>query len=71
MVEELFEQLRSAQEEVRNLEAECEELEDVKAEKFGEFIAADFILREKGEELKSARKLVINIKENIDSLLGM
>ncbi len=70
MVEELFEQLRSAQEEVHNLEAECEELEDVKAGKFGEFIAADFILREKGEELKSARKLVINIKDNIDSLLG-
>ena len=70
MVERLREQLYNTQEVVRDLEVECEELEGKRAEKITEFVLVDADLREKEEELKSAREEEASIQNDIDSLLG-
>lgn len=70
MVERLREQLYNTQEMVRNLEAECEELEGERVAKIAEFVLVNADLMEKEKELESAREDEASIQNDIDSLLG-
>lgn len=70
VLERLYAQLEVKREEVREAEANCEELDDSCAEKLGEFIAANIARREAVEELELAREEVDNIQKDIDALLG-
>lgn len=70
VLEQLYAQLEVKREEVREAEANCEELDDSCAEKLGEFIAANIARREAVEELELAREEVDNIQKDIDALLG-
>ena len=65
----LYELLEIAQEKVRELEAECDELNDEKRWRLAEFIATSILVKER-EVLEATRNEITNIRENIDALLG-
>lgn len=66
----LYELLEIAQEKVRELEAECDELNDEKRWRLAEFIATSILVKEREEVLEATRDEITNIRENIDALLG-
>ena len=69
MLERFREQFKVEQDNIHELERKCDELRDEKTEYLGGFFAADILLREKEEILKSARERISNIQNNINSLL--
>lgn len=68
-LQRLYEQLEIEQEKVRELEAECDELNDERRWRLAEFIATNFLVKEKEELLKVTRE-VESIRNNIKALLG-
>lgn len=69
-LQRLYEQLEIEQEKVRELEAECDELNDERRWRLAEFIATNFLVKEKEELLKVTREEVESIRNNIKALLG-
>ena len=69
-LQRLYEQLEIEQEKIRELEAECDELNDERRWRLAEFIATNFLVKEKKELLKITREEVESIRNNIEALLG-
>ena len=66
----LYEQLEIEQDTIRELEKECDMLNDEKRWRLAEFIATNFLVKEREEVLEASRERATKIRKNIDSLLG-
>ena len=69
MLKRFYEQLEIEQENVRELEKECETLSYETAKNLAEYITANALLKEREDVLNATRERVTNIQNDIDSLL--